>query len=490
MLRFFHILRLLHLFVNSSPPFCENMSLGQRCRHSERSRTIAPGPSAECILSPSTLLRINSVEGLRVTQGRRTSEQMYYCMTSKRHFFKILLLLAVCSLLIFGGYLWRFRQDSPPIQAERLELAISLGRQYLIKACDADGKFVYRVNLNPTVHPKPKYNMLRHAGTMYALAQYETHRPEQTTRDSLKRAAGFLRRTIRPLPDSPDLLAVWSLPEITGSKNGIQLKLGGTGLGLVALLSVEHILPGTTPLEDLRRLGRFLVFMQKEDGSFYAKYFPEKGARNDAWISLYYPGEAALGLLLLYEHDPDPLWLRTALQAITYLAQKRSHQPLVEADHWILLATAKLFSFQHKLDQVFPQDLFLRHAVQICESILAQRVQLEPGSAQYGCFSDDGLTSPTATRLEGLLTALTFLPSQSADLRERITTAVHLGVGFLLSSQIKAGPYPGGITRAIRRLPISHPKFSSSFNRRATEIRIDYVQHAISALLHYQQMFL
>ncbi len=407
-----------------------------------------------------------------------------------RHIFKVFLLLTVCSLLTFGGYLWGFRHVPPPIQAATLDRAISLGSEYLITACNADGKFVYRININPTVHPEPKYNMLRHAGTMYALAQYARTRPEQAIRDTLKRAAGFLRRAIRPLPESSDMLAIWSLPEITGSKNGLQLKLGGTGLGLVALLSVEQILPGTTSREDLRKLGRFLVFMQKEDGSFYSKYFPERGGRNDDWISLYYPGEAALGLLLLYEYDPDPLWLRTALRTITYLARKRSQQSFVEADHWILLATAKLFSFQHERTQSPAQDLFLRHAVQICESILAQRVQLEPGTAQYGCFSDDGLTCPTATRLEGLLAALTFLPSDEAGLRERITTAVHRGVGFLLRSQIRAGPYTGGITRAIQPLPISHPRFSSSFNRRAMEIRIDYVQHALSAILQYRQMFL
>ncbi len=60
--------QLLHLFINSSP-LCENMRLGKRSRHRERSRTIAPGPSTECILSPSTLLRIHSVEGLRVTHN-------------------------------------------------------------------------------------------------------------------------------------------------------------------------------------------------------------------------------------------------------------------------------------------------------------------------------------------------------------------------------------------------------------------------------------
>ena len=97
------------------------------------------------------------------------------------------------------------------------------------------------------------------------------------------------------------MLAVWSEPEVNRSGKPLQAKLGGTGLGLVALLSLENIQPGFTPLADLQALGRFTVYMQKEDGSFYSKYIPSAGGRWDEWQSLFYPGEAALGLLMLYQ---------------------------------------------------------------------------------------------------------------------------------------------------------------------------------------------
>ena len=54
---------------------------------------------------------------------------------------------------------------------------------------------------------------------------------------------------------------------------------------------------------------------------------------------------------------------------------------------------------------------------------------------------------------------------------------------------IPSGKYAGGIPRAIHPLPENHPRFDRSFNERATEVRIDYVQHALSAMLNYREHF-
>jgi len=371
----------------------------------------------------------------------------------------------------------------PPTQ---LKQAIHSAADYLLKVCDEHGKFVYRINLNPKVKPKPKYNMLRHAGTMYSLAMYEQKYPHAKTRDALVRAAQFLQQTIAPLPGNEDLLAVWSDPKITGAKAPLQAKLGGAGLGLVALLSLEQIKPGTTPLADLKKMGHFIVFMQKSDGFFYSKYVPSLGGKNDKWTSLFYPGEAALGLLMLYEKDPSPIWLQAATKTLAYLARIRKGKILVEADHWALLATAKLLA---KKQNPFTHPQIRQHAIQIVESMLMTQAQLSKESVQYGSFHNDGRTTPTATRLEGLQAALTFLPTDAPLLRKCTTSAVVQGLAFLLRAQIRSGKYAGAIPRAIQKLPRTHPRFQKKFNRRATEVRIDYVQHALSAMLQFEQMF-
>ena len=376
------------------------------------------------------------------------------------------------------------------VKHDRMATAIHSSAEYLSRVCDENGKFAYRINLSPAVEVKPKYNLLRHSGTIYALGSYNQVYPNGQTRKTLKRATDFLKDlTIAPFPGNEKILAVWSHPKLTRGETILQAKLGGTGLGLVALLSVEQTMPGTTPVEYLRRLGNFLLFMQKKDGGFYSKFIPERGGRDDSWTSLYYPGEAALGLIMLYEKDPSLVWLQAAADCIAYLARKRQGKKIVESDHWALLATARLLPLYDRCQKPLPRQAIVKHAVQICGSIL-KSMPLKYGSPlRYGSFTEDGRTTPTATRLEGLLAALTFLPGDYTTLRNQMVVAIQDGIKFLLRARVRSGEFAGGMPRAIKRLPANHPRFSESFNRRATEIRIDYVQHALSAMLQYEQIF-
>jgi hypothetical protein len=415
----------------------------------------------------------------------------------------MLALWSLCGLVLFPAQLftpsaWAGTDNAPKtIDSQRLIQAIHLSANYLLKQCGQNGMFVYRINLNPEVKPKPKYNFLRHAGAMYALAQYARAYPNPQTDQILERAAIFLKKAsiappperLTPIPERNDFQIVWSIPYITGSKKPVQAKLGGTGLGLVALLGYENQKPGSTPLEYLRKMGNFLLYMQKEDGSFYSKYYPHHGGKSDKWISLYYPGEAALGLVMLYEKDPDPKWLQASARAMAYLARFRASRGDSEPDHWALLATAKLLPLYERIRPPVPKAVIINHAVQICENIFSAKTHHAKGSLLQGSFTDDGRTTPTAIRLEGLLAALTLLPDEYAGLKKQIAVSAEEGVGFLFRSQITYGEFSGAIPRAIRPLPESHPRFSKSFNRRATEVRIDYVQHALSAMLQYRELF-
>ena len=378
----------------------------------------------------------------------------------------------------------------PPEQAEltpaQVDAAISRGTDYLLAACAEDGRFSYRVNLRPGVEPKPKYNLLRHAGTMYALAMSHEFKANKAVPLALSRSGRFLRQQAAPLEGRPDLLAVWSRPEINFRTDApTQAKLGATGLGLVALTHLRKLRPKEVPLDDLRGLARFLCYMQRKDGGFYSKYYPDKG-RDGSWTSLYYPGEAALGLLLLYEQDPDPTWLQAAANAIGFLARSRQGRKQVEADHWALLATERLLPIYGRCQPPVPRAAVLRHAVQIIEQILrGQRSRDE--HALEGEFTGDGRTTPASTRLEGLLAGLAFLPPERGDLRGRVTAAAERGLAFVVSTQVREGKFAGAIPRAARALPADHPRASVSFNLRATEVRIDYVQHALSAMVRYRE---
>ena len=361
--------------------------------------------------------------------------------------------------------------------------AIIASAEFLNQIIKPNGQFIYRINLNPKVKLKKKYNMLRHAGTMYALAMYYDWHPDVTTLSVLESAGQFFQDYLKPIPERDDLLAIWSSSKITGSGDPLQVKLGGAGLGLVALANLEKIKPGTVSHDDLKKIGNFIIYMQKKDGSFYSKYFPDKG-RDDRWESLYYPGEAALGLLMLHEIEPSNIWLDASAKALEYLALTRKNSSVVPADHWALLATNKLIGLCSEETLPVPKELLINHAIQLCESILREQVKYSIFPVLEGAFTQDGRTTPAATRIEGLLAALSFLPEENKSLQNRIEAAVEKGIGFLLRAQIRSGKYAGAMPRAICQMPGTWSD-AKKFNRRATELRIDYAQHAMCAMMQY-----
>ena len=370
---------------------------------------------------------------------------------------------------------------------KRVSSACHDAADYLCAKVLPNGQFVYRINMDERVVVRPRYNILRHAGTIYSLGMYNEVFPSQEAETVITKANGFLRSQIAALPGFPDISAVWSDPRINGRPVPMQAKLGGTGLGLVALLTEEKIRPGATDLQTLKELGNFLVMMQRSDGSFYSKYIPDEAGFDD-WISLYYPGEAALGLAMLYEVDSDEKWLTSALAAMEFLALERKGKVQVPHDHWALLATARLLKHVSAKERPELHGRLLSHAFQICHSILHAQKPYQRDSILYGSFDRKGRVTPCATRLEGLLAVLAFLPPEQEDLKKSVRLASDQGIDFLLKAQVREGEHKGGFPRSIFGSPAYKDLTSYPSDPRNTEIRVDYVQHALSAMLQYRQI--
>ncbi len=369
-----------------------------------------------------------------------------------------------------------------------IQQAIDKSAFYLINNTAENGFFNYRINMEPDIKVRESYNILRHAGAIYAMSMYYQLKPDPKTLSAMERAGKYLQQhAIAPVEDhvkQQQMLAVWSEPSVNKRRHPRQAKLGGTGLGLVALMGIEKNIPGFTPLADLQALARFIVFMQKENGSFYSKYIPENGGKDKVWQSLYYPGEAALGLLMLYEKDPKPLWLETAYKALFYLADSRKNSHNIPADHWALLATAKLFSLKNTQAVEVSTSLLLNHALAVCDVMLLSQIKKSTSTEYIGGFSLVGKTTPSATRLEGLQAVLSLLP-KGHEKYPIIKNAVSNGINFLQNAQIKQGQYAGAFPRAVKKIAVNNNKKTEKFNLRVNEVRIDYVQHALSAMIQY-----
>lgn len=367
-----------------------------------------------------------------------------------------------------------------------LTSSIKLSADYINNFSKPDGMFDYEVDIITGRKSDRNYNILRHSGTIYALASYYMVYKNNQSLETLRKATQYLKDCcVKPVDGKTDILAVWSLKSINKSMNYDQLKLGGTGLGLVALLSMEKINPGTTDIETLRKLGEFILFMQKDDGSFYSKYVPSTVGRDDRWTSLYYPGEAALGLVMLYEYDPQPKWFNNAVKVLTYLANLRKNDKKVPPDHWALLATAKILEISKNQNLQIPEELIINHGKQVINGIIAGvPAYTEKTNPNFGCLTRNGRTTPTATRLEGIIAFYKVLGEKDMILNATIARVSANGINFLMRSQIKDGLYKGAIPpRYVENFEVIKP------SRNNTIIRIDYVQHALSAFLDYQKVF-
>lgn len=391
----------------------------------------------------------------------------------KKHQRFPLLVFCLLPILTLPGCAREDAGATNAINATQLETAMDDAADYLVRATKPSGEYVYLDHFNEDKKYKSVYNVLRHAGAMYSLSDYYSWKPKPEIKVALVRAAHFLvEKYARPIPTEKDTLAIWALPSDRGGDGELEVKLGGIGLGLVGLVQTEKVAPGTTPIATLRKIGNAALWMQKPDGSFYSMYNPVHG-KDDKWKSLYYPGETALGLAMLAEIDPNPAhknrWLNAAFRAIGYLAISRKGAKEVPPDHWTLIATAHLWPYYAYSDHTVSKDDLMRHAVQICQVIVND-------PALHGMQ-----TTPISTRVEGMNAALTFLPPEHHELREKLKTEIENGVRFLIKTQETQGRLKGAIPRAYT------PPNSNPVDNRAAEVRIDYVQHALSAWLEYSR---
>src|SRR5262245_49042508 len=127
------------------------------------------------------------------------------------------LVAVVIAVVVFA---WRRRaaeetratlQTSATVPAGRaapwtLARAIDEAGDYLVRVDGEDGRFAYRVHADGKRSEARKYNILRHAGSIYALAEYRARAPNEEARSrvdaAIQRSSAYVvKRYVRPVKD-------------------------------------------------------------------------------------------------------------------------------------------------------------------------------------------------------------------------------------------------------------------------------------------------
>jgi len=338
------------------------------------------------------------------------------------------------------------------------------GAIYLTAAVGDDGRFVYSY-LPKTDSVSSDYNILRHAGTAFAMLDLYTHSGDEELLGAADRAIRYMMTQVR-------LCQV-----VSGFENCLieeeRAKLGGNGLAVLALTYYMRATGDRSLLGDAQSLARWMVSLQAESGEFTTHIMEYATGQDTGSVSEYYPGEAIYALANLYLLDGNDEWLHAAQNGARWLAEDRIAGKApddVTHDHWLLLG---LDVIQH----ISPDPIYFDATMAIANAI-NQSQNINPEFPDwYGGFYRPPSSTSNATRTEGLMAAYRVAHDYGTpEEAERILQAAKNSVSFQLSTQF----YP----ESAMYLP-DPQRALGGFHRDLTnfEIRNDYVQHNISGIL-------
>lgn len=403
----------------------------------------------------------------------------------------------------------------PELTAENLRAAAIAGGRYLVKHQADNGRYVYEQNLSngaatdPT-RPGP-YSIPRHAGVTYFLAELYRLTNEDFLKVPIERAFEHMQDLLArggcegTLPSGAEfgcvidestnldkkiaelearvasatgeerVAAARELRTVQGYKRA---GLGSTALAVVALAEYKRATGSDQYMPLARKLTEWILFMQRDDGSFRHVYEVPLGIPVEDETLLYFSGEAALALARMYVVTGDERYLRGAERGLDWLVDWYDFFVggfIYGEEHWTCIAAEAIYpAVKRDKYRVFCNGYaaFLR-AQQFGEGDF-------PGQADLvGAYGVSPFVmphnTPAGSRTEAMISTYllgTYHGKPEPAVRQQILDAMHyvLGQQITEDSSWDVNPKAMGLG-AIPGSPTDRV------------VRIDYVQHVCSALI-------
>ena len=350
--------------------------------------------------------------------------------------------------------------------AHTLRTASAAASDWIERALRPSGRYVYIYNADTDGQPA-LYNEVRHAGVTMALYQ-------SAGRGEDERALATADSALAWMLDHLYRMDNWAA---LTDENGSRAKLGATALMLNALAERRLATGETTHDEVMRELGRFLVWMQRDDGGFHIAFDVGPRAPDLIGTSRYFPGEALWALALLHEALPDPQWEQAARRAARFISTMRDDVEGVEYpplnDHWASYGFAEMAEWG--LEE--PEIEYARRLAARFGFLVRAEAQLEGGGiAALTRGSTPRRAASLGTWVEGMsaLWRLSVADERLSDLSDDIADRLACAGAILAERQYDAQQ----ASDAVRPELVEGAWFVDG------ETRMDDQQHALSGLLY------
>ncbi len=386
-------------------------------------------------------------------------------------------------LLTKGGELIRLHRLRPEVaelDAPRLEQARRAAESYILDSQDGSGIFRYVLDPYTGGEYVQDFVLPRQAGTTLGLCE---------TLDTDPRRGEASRRSLRAMGEWERVIG--DMGALVKPADAVSAHLGDTALPLIAFIACRDQLARNTADiagldETIGRMGRWLARMQRPDGSFYPSFDLLTGAPEQGPDPLYAAGQAIYALSSLERlaqsepHIAEPSRVSEVVdRAMEYFSESYWDRRLlrlffVEENWHCLAAKASLEHHRHDgyerfcLDYMeFKKRFILDENSRVAEAFI--------GGHGFGNLLPPHNT-PTAGLGETLAAAMAIKQARGEPLGEDRVVLDKI-LHYLVRQQ-----WSDAACFACDGRKLALGAFSESIA--SPVVRIDYVQHALSALTH------
>ena len=365
----------------------------------------------------------------------------------------------------------RLRPPREPMTAASLSRAVHQAEEYIASALRDDGRFEYRLDPFTGEVDDRGFFIARQAGTTLVLCELAQDR------DRARRLATSALGMIGTMGRRHEDLLMFRDPDEVGLRYYL---LGDTALSAVAYLSCRDLVGDRFDAE-IAGAVRFLLAMQRPDGSFYPEFDVERGEVVVGPDPLFAVGQAILALTLAEDLVPEARAAAEAAMDYTageYWSGFGSDFFFMEENWHCLAARAALPHHRHDGYERFCID-YVNFKTRL---ILDEDDVTDPDFV--GGYGIGNVLVPhnsgSATFGETAAAALAVIDARGED-RGGVEAPLRLALSFLVHRQWRE--------EACFACNASHPITGAFSEHMASPtIRIDYVQHSWGALGHGGRM--
>jgi hypothetical protein len=268
---------------------------------------------------------------------------------------------------------------------------------------------------------------------------------------------------------------------------------------MISLMQVDAVHKTSEHLDTVRQLRHYLHMIVDQGGGIQSKYLIES-KRFSVWKSDYYPGQVLMALAMSEALAPSPVTRRAVIRLTGarasgwFAASKLPPETRRVFDHWGLigvatawkLLTPQAFAGFEGTANGWSREKVLAIAIAYANGEFQRQLADGPDGGSFKGYP--GLLTPTAIRVEGIQAVQHMVSLQPKQVRDGFTDRYgHWGAHLKQARDLMAA-----CQYTVDSAPA--PEYVGGFRRRLRNtvkgdrsVRIDYCQHAVSALLGEQQ---